>query len=252
MTVRIQIDDALIQAEPGEFLIEVARKNGFDIPSLCHHQALLPIGACRVCLVEVRPKGKPPQVTTACDLRVSEGQSFWTDTPLVRRHRAMNLELLLARAPQAPRIRELAGRYGVARPRFAAPAYQPLPGCILCEVCVRACALQGHHALTVVGRGDRKRIGLPFNQPSPTCVGCASCAHVCPTSCIPVKETREARTIWGQTQPFRLCRQCGAPVMTERQRAHAIESRGLPEDYYDSCEQCKQSAASQRFAALVW
>lgn len=251
MTVRFRIDDKEVEAAEDERLLDVARRHGFHIPSLCHHEALEPIGACRICLVEVE-QGKRRSVTTACNFQVENGLQVLTDTPEVRKNRALNLELLLARAPESERIRRLAAEHGVRRTRFGPPAYEPLPNCILCELCVRSCAALGHHALTVVGRGERKRIGLPFNRPADSCVGCGSCAAVCPTDCIPVKDSETQRSIWGQAFDFVRCKECGAPVMTEAHREFAIAKQDLPEDYYDTCERCKQTAASKRFAAVVW
>jgi NADH dehydrogenase/NADH:ubiquinone oxidoreductase subunit G len=247
----IRIDDVEVEAAEGEWLIDAVRRTGVDIPTLCHHEALEPIGACRVCLVEVAQNGRR-SVSTSCNFRIEPGIEVWTDTEEVRRHRAMNLELLLARAPGSETIRRMAARYGVSRARFGPIAFNPLPNCILCELCVRTCAHLDHHALTIIGRGDKKRVGLPFNKPAASCVGCASCASVCPTDCIPVQDDAKRRTIWGQSFEFVACKHCQAPVMTARHREHAQTTSGLPEDYYDTCEQCKQAAASQRFAAVVW
>jgi NADH dehydrogenase/NADH:ubiquinone oxidoreductase subunit G len=251
MSVRFKLNDVDIEAEHGEGLLDVARRNGVEIPALCHSEALPPIGACRVCLVSVK-KGKRTKLTTSCNYQVLDGIEVTTDSPEIRSQRAMNLELLLARAHGSEAVRELARQYGVTRPRFGPPAYNPLPNCILCELCVRACAHLGHHALTIVGRGDRKRIGLPFNKPASSCVGCGSCVSVCPTDCIPVKDTATGRTIWGQSFDFVHCTECGSPVMTAKHREHAIATTELPEDYYDVCESCKQAASSKRFAAVVW
>jgi NADH dehydrogenase/NADH:ubiquinone oxidoreductase subunit G len=251
MTVRFKIDDVDVEAQESDLLIDVARQNDFDIPSLCHHEALEPIGACRVCLVEVS-QGTQTQLTTACDHKVESGMEVLTDSAEIRKQRAMNLELLLARAPKAEAIRHLAAQYNVRRPRFSELEYNPLPNCILCELCVRTCAHLGHHALTTVGRGDKKRIGLPFDKPSESCVGCGSCVSVCPTDCVFIKDSPTQRTLWGQRHDFVLCKECNAPVMTYKHREHAIAASKLPEDYYDTCEQCKQTAASKRFAAVVW
>lgn len=250
MSIRFKIDDADVQAESGEMLLEVARRNGIQIPSVCHKESLPPIGACRLCLVEVEHGGRR-ELTTSCNFRVTAGMQVWTETAEVRRHRAMNMELLLARAPRAPKLKALAAELGVIRSRFGAPAYNPLPNCILCELCVRACAQLGNNVLSMVGRGEKKRVGLAFNEPSDHCTGCAACASVCPTDCIPVKDTATERVIWGQKLKFVLCKSCGQPVMTERQQAKAIKGKGLPEDYYDTCESCKQATASERFAQVV-
>jgi bidirectional [NiFe] hydrogenase diaphorase subunit len=251
MSIRFKINNVEVTAQPGENLIDVARRTGFDIPSLCHKESLPPIGACRICLVEITRRGRT-ELTTACNYEVLEGIEVNTESMEVTEQRRMNLELLLSRAPNAGPLKELAARYGVTRSRFGAPAFDPLPNCILCELCVRTCAHLGHHALTVVGRGDKKRIGLPFNQPAETCVGCAACAAVCPTGCIPVKESSKDRTIWGQVHPFVRCRVCGEPVITEKHRAHALKVNPLPEEYYELCESCKQASTSRRFAEIVW
>jgi len=251
MPLKLRINDVEVSANPGDGLLDVARRNGFSIPSLCHLESLPAIGACRVCLVEVT-KGRRTKLPTACNYEVQDGIAVTTDSPEIHSQRAMNLELLLARAPGAEAIRELAAQYGVSHPRFGPLKYNPLPDCILCERCVRACAQLGHNALTIIGRGDRKRIGLPFNRPAESCVGCGSCVSVCPTDCIPIKDTTKTRTIWGQSFDFVVCEKCGTPVITEKYRAHSIKNKGLPEDYYDLCEACKQAATSERFAAIVW
>ncbi|HUU03796.1 MAG TPA: 2Fe-2S iron-sulfur cluster-binding protein [Myxococcota bacterium] len=251
MEVTIRINDAEVKAQEGESLLDAARRAGFSIPSLCHHQALEPIGACRLCLVEVKASGKE-ELTTSCNFRVTAGIEVVTDSAQIRKQRAANLELLLARAPGSTRLRQLAAEYGVAAPRFQPRVDSQLPNCILCELCVRVCAELGHNALNTIGRGEHKRIGLPFNQPSDSCVGCGSCVSVCPTDCIFIKDTPTTRSIWGQSFPFVLCKNCGAPVITGVHRDFAIKEKGLPEDYYDTCESCKQAATSKRFAAVAW
>ncbi|MBI5528127.1 MAG: (2Fe-2S)-binding protein [Deltaproteobacteria bacterium] len=251
MSIRLTIDDVEVKAEPGEYVLAVARREGFAIPSLCHHESVAPIGACRVCLVQVTFGGKTT-LSTSCNMLAEEGLQVVTDTPEVRAHRAMNLELLLARAPGSARVREMARQYGVTRTRFPQVAESALANCILCELCMRVCSRLGHDALSAIGRGDKKRIGPPFGTPSERCVGCASCRSVCPTACVFVRDTATSRTIWGKTFEFVLCKNCGAPVLTREHRQHALAHAGLPEDYYDVCEPCKQADAAGRFANVVW
>ncbi|MFA5786175.1 MAG: 2Fe-2S iron-sulfur cluster-binding protein [Actinomycetota bacterium] len=251
MAIRLDIDDVEVAAEPGESVLKVARRNGFDIPALCYHEAVPSIGACRVCLVEVR-KGAETLLSTSCNLPAEEGMQVVTDSPEIRRHRAMNLELMLSRAPGAPGLRKLAAEYGVVRPRFAPVAEGGIRNCILCELCVRVCDMLGHHALAAVGHGDEKTISPPFGKPAESCVGCGSCLSVCPTRCVAMRDTATTRTIWGKTFDFRLCSECGAPLITEAHREFAIAEKGLPEDYYDVCQACKQSVASKTFASVVW
>jgi len=251
MEVKIRVNDVEVNATRGESLLEAVRRAGFHVPSLCHHEALEPIGACRLCLVEVKA-GDKEELTTSCNYLVEDGLEVVTDSEQIRKNRVANLELLLARAPGSPKLRELAAEYGVAVPRFAPIKESALPNCILCELCVRVCAELGHHALNTIGRGENKKIGLPFNQPSASCVGCGSCVSVCPTDCILMKDTATTRTIWGQRFELARCKGCGTPITTVKHRDFAIENKGLPEDYYDYCESCKQAATSKRFASVAW
>jgi NADH dehydrogenase/NADH:ubiquinone oxidoreductase subunit G len=251
MAIQLKINDIEVQAEKGECLLDVARRSGFEIPSLCHNEALPPVGACRVCTVEIEKDGRS-FLSTACNTQCETGMEVTTDSAEIHRHRAMNLELLLARAPGSERIRALAGQYGVVKPRFGPIEYDPLPNCILCKLCIRACEHLGNNVLTMVGRGDRQRVGMAFNKPSESCTGCASCVAVCPTNCIMMDDSATERTIWGQRLPFHLCKECGEPVVTERQREKMIQKKGLPEDYYDLCENCKQAGTGKRFSSIVW
>ena len=126
------------------------------------------------------------QLTTSCDYPVSADLDVVTDSPRIRKHRAMNLQLLLRRAPDAPALRQLAAQLGVTGPLFAPVADAPLPDCILCELCVRVCSTLGYNALAALGRGDHKSVGPPFGQTPPqACVGCGACVEACPTELHP-------------------------------------------------------------------
>jgi NADH dehydrogenase/NADH:ubiquinone oxidoreductase subunit G len=251
MPVRFHIDEFDVAARPGESVLDAARREGIDVPALCRHDSVAPIGACRLCIVEADTGGRA-RLTTSCDLAPAEGMRVSTDTPEIRAHRAMNLELLLARAPGSKVIRSLAAKYGVKSTRFTEPDGTVLPNCILCELCLRVCERLGHSALGASGRGEAKRIGPPFGVPSDACVGCGSCAAVCPTSCITVRDTHETRLIWGKRFDFHKCSRCGAPTVTVEHRAFALAGGKLPADYYELCETCRQAEAARRFAAVVW
>jgi NADH dehydrogenase/NADH:ubiquinone oxidoreductase subunit G len=231
--VGLTIDDLQVGAEAGESVLDAARRAGIDVPGLCHHEAVPAIASCRLCLVEIRRPGRDR-----------------TDSPRIRRHRAMNLELLLRRAPDAPALRALATQLGVAEPRFAPVTDAPLPGCILCELCVRVCAALGYNALAALGRGRDKSVGPPFGlAEAKSCVGCGSCVEACPTDCIAMEDTATSRTIWGRTLEFSTCERCGARLMTTSQRAVTAARGDLPAHYYDLCESCKRVVLSERLAA---
>ena len=250
MEVTLSIDDLEVTASGGASLLEVARSAGRDIPSLCHHHAVSPIASCRLCLVEVRRPGRSETaLTTSCDYPVSGDLQVVTDSPRIRRHRAMNLQLLLRYAPDAPALRQLATSLGVTHPLFAPVSDAPLPGCILCELCVRVCSSLGYNALSTMGRGDHKRVGPPFGQPAAmACVGCGSCHALCPTQCIPMEDTSTTRTIWRRTLELSTCERCHTPLMTTAQRAATAARGGLPADSYSLCDACKRAAVSEALA----
>jgi len=249
--VELIIDGVPVTAPEGESVLDAARRAGKDLPALCHHQALPAIASCRLCLVELRrPGGDWVQLTTSCDYPVSAGLEVVTDSPQVRKHRAMNLHLLLRRAPDAPILRRLAEQFGVTEPLFAPVADAPLPGCILCELCVRTCSALGYNALSANGRGDHKSIGPPFGQTAAAdCVGCGSCVEVCPTACIPMEDTDTTRSIWGRTFELLTCTRCGRPITTLDHRKRIDPEIRFREKDVALCDPCKRRLTSERVAS---
>ena len=140
MDVRLIIDGEQVTAPAGASVLDAARRAGRDVPSLCHNEGVPAIASCRLCLVEIRRPGRDwTQLTTSCDYPASDGLVVVTDSPDIRKHRRMNLQLLLRRAPDAPALRRLGEQLEAGEPLFAPLADAPLPGCILCELCVRVC-----------------------------------------------------------------------------------------------------------------
>src|SRR5512141_2201532 len=89
--VTLKIDDKDCGARGDETILSVARENGIDIPTLCHYDGLSDIGACRICLVEV--KGSP-RLFAACSTLVTEGMEVFTNSERLQRYRKLILELL--------------------------------------------------------------------------------------------------------------------------------------------------------------
>ena len=99
--VELIIDGAPVTAPDGSSLLTAARDAGRDVPGLCHHDAVPANASCRLCLVEIRRPGRDwTQLTTSCDYPVSAGLTVVTDSARIRELRAMNLQLLLRRAPR--------------------------------------------------------------------------------------------------------------------------------------------------------
>lgn len=204
--MKFTIDGVSVEAEEGASVLDTARRYGIEIPSLCHHEAVTPYGSCRVCLVEIS-KGGRKKLTTCCNYEVLEGISVVTDSPEIRRHRAMVLELILAEAPDAEPVRKLAAEYGVKTSRFARPkdAGAEKRDCILCGLCVRVCSeIVEVNALTFNGRGGSRGVGAPFLEQPQNCIACGACAWVCPTNCIGFVEEGGLRKVlkWKRELPM--------------------------------------------------
>jgi bidirectional [NiFe] hydrogenase diaphorase subunit len=183
--IKFTLDGNEYEVNEGTTILEVAREAGIKIPTLCHHEELSPYGACRLCLVEVTKRGWP-SIQPACLYPAQEGLEVSTDSERVIKTRKIMLELYLARSPESETIRELAHEYGVRDTRFK---LKETSDCILCGLCVRACAeISQRHAISFAHRGSKRAIQTPFGELADLCVGCKACAFVCPTHTIQIDE----------------------------------------------------------------
>jgi len=168
-----------VQGQDGWTILEVARWHGIDIPTLCHHGALEPYGACRLCVVEV-DDGRRSRVVISCMYPIRQGIKVQTETPRVANVRRWIVQLLLDESPAAPKIQELAKAFGVTTSRFKKEGVEF--ACHLCGLCIRACQeVVGVQALTFGNRGVLKEVTAPYHQRSKDCIRCGTCLYVCPT-----------------------------------------------------------------------
>ena len=183
--VNLTVDDHEIQMEEGKTVLEAARQLDIDIPTLCHHEAVAPYSACRLCTVEIiGQRGR--RLAPSCSYLVEEGMVVRTDTPEVIEARKLIVELLLARCPKVKKIQELAEQLGVGKPRFATENEDE--ECILCGLCVRVCQeVVGASAINFRNRGPDRIVSTPFDMPSEACIACGACAQVCPTGAIKIE-----------------------------------------------------------------
>jgi len=167
-------------------ILEAAKSVGINIPTLCYHPALTPFGACRICSVEITQRGRS-RIVTSCVYPVEEGLVVKTRSDKVIRERRVLIELMLARAPKAKVIQDLAHEYGIEKTRFKVEDEDNL--CILCGLCARICEERmGRSAISFVGRGINRKIDTPFHIQTEECMACGACAFVCPTGAIKLED----------------------------------------------------------------
>jgi NADH dehydrogenase/NADH:ubiquinone oxidoreductase subunit G len=177
--ITFTINGTEVRGQDGWTILEVARWNGIEIPTLCHHGALEPYGACRLCVVEVND-GRRSRVVISCMYPIRPGIQVLTESPRVVNVRRWIIQLLLDESPESPKIQELAKTFGVSPSRFKKAGVDF--ACHLCGLCVRACQeVVGVQVLTFSNRGLRKAITSPFNAASKDCLGCGTCTYICPT-----------------------------------------------------------------------
>jgi bidirectional [NiFe] hydrogenase diaphorase subunit len=248
--VNIRINGIDCEAQPGEFILDIARRNNIHIPTLCHHEALAGEARCRLCIVEVIEKGRS-KVVASCVYPVTGEIEVATDSEKIRALRKTLLMLLLARTPHNETIQKLAREYGVTQvTRFAG---DPDEECVLCNLCVRACEQLGAGAIFTVNRGITKKVATLFEEPAEECIGCAACAAVCPAGAIKVLEEDGKRIIWNREFEMAACSRCGELFATAEQLAFYNTRLNVDLGKYGGdrlCENCRQKRAVELASVL--
>ena len=178
--ILFSIDGKEVTATQGMTVLEAARKAGISIPTLCYHEELEPFGACRLCIVEVESRGST-RLVVSCVYPAEKNIVVRTRSEKVDRIRKMILELLMAHAPDAFDLQDLAKEYGADRNRFEKePSF-----CIHCGLCVRYCnEIKKKNAIGFVDRGIRKEISFIPEIASKECWNCKECFPLCPTEAL--------------------------------------------------------------------
>ena len=203
--VNLTINRREVEAKSGELLLDVLRREGVHVPTLCHLEGMSPTGACRLCVVEVEGART---LVPSCAAPVHDGMEVETHSPRAVQARKTVIELLLADHPddclycvrnRQCDLQDLAEEHGVRQRRFSgekssydldvsSPSLLRDPEkCILCGRCVRVCEeVQGVGAIDFVGRGSKTMVGTAFDQGLnvSSCIYCGQCVMVCPTGAL--------------------------------------------------------------------
>ena len=212
---KLNINNRPVEVPAGRTVLDAALQAGYRIPTLCHMEGRDPLGACRVCMVEVEGI---PRLQAACSTPATEGMCVHTNTPKVREARRTVVELLLSEhqgectlcdRDEDCELRDVAGTLGIHMNPYSGekptriydettPAiYRDTGKCIRCRRCVAACNdVQGVGALFPQGRGFDTFIGPAFwrNLEEVPCVQCGQCAAVCPVGAI--NERSHVNAVW--------------------------------------------------------
>jgi len=176
--ILLKIDGKEVRASEGMTVLEAAQSAGISIPTLCHHEKLEPFGACRICIVELEVRGGT-RLVVSCVYPVERDLVVRTRSEKIDRIRKILLEMLLAHAPDSPKLQDLAEEYGADKNRFEKEA----SFCIHCGLCVRYCAeVKKKNAVGFVDRGIRKEISFIPQIAAKECWNCKECFPLCPTS----------------------------------------------------------------------
>jgi NADH dehydrogenase/NADH:ubiquinone oxidoreductase subunit G len=237
--IKITVNGKALEVAYDTPLIQACRDAGAEVPTLCSNDNIPPYGVCRVCSVEVN-EGRRTRVVPSCVYTVRREISVQTDTDRIHRHRAMLLNLLLARCPGEKVVQDLAAQYGVTKPhpRF----HRKNDDCILCGLCVQTCRnLVGVAAIGFEGRGFARRVAAPFDRENPVCIACGACAHICPTQCIDFGEADGKRWLkkWRRETDMLVCEKCGNFWLPDAV-AHVVgEPMGIDPKTMTVCPNCR-------------
>jgi len=211
----ITINGNQLTVHEGMTILEVAREHGIDIPTLCYHEDLAPIGACRLCVVEVEGSRT---LVASCHTPISPGMVIYTHSPKVIETRRAIVELMLASHPDVCivcdkanicELRQIATDLEIGLPRFRTRKhYYPIEDispyivrdmskCVQCWRCVRGCTeIAKQNIYGIAYRSFDSKVVVDLDEPlnKEVCRDCDVCVSLCPSGALgKVRKIGEAK-----------------------------------------------------------
>ena len=226
--VNLTINGKQASVAEGTTILKAAESVGIEIPTLCYHAKLSPIGACRVCIVEVEGENRP---VASCDTQAREGMVVRTATEELVRQREQMLQLMLLHHPLDCPVCDKAGecevqditvamgimeqRYSSAKPDKKREQLSPVldlwhSRCVMCGRCVQICKeIQGARAIDHVARsGFTSKVG-PTESDGYPCESCSQCLSMCPVGAILDSTFLYSARAWQLEEKDSICPFCG-------------------------------------------
>lgn len=239
MMIDITIDGKRLKVKKDTTILQAAKELGIEIPTLCYSEAMTPLGACRLCIVEITRRGRT-KIVTACNFPIEDEIEVKTSTERILRDRKIIMRLLLARCPNVESLKRLGAQMGLEEEtRFK----KDDEDCILCGHCVKVCEeVMEVGAIDFVNRGVDEKIDTPFQRNSELCIGCGACVSVCPTGVIRFKDIEGKRNVdpLHTTIALKECVSCGKPFSAAPHIDMLKSKIKLDEKVFDTCPDCKK------------
>jgi NADH-quinone oxidoreductase subunit G len=253
--VTLTIDGRPVTVPDGTLVVEAAKLLGIEIPVFCYHHKLEPVGACRMCLVEIAPG--PPVAQAGCIRPVAEGMVVKTQTAMAVQARADILEFELVNHPldcpvcdkggECP-LQDFTFRHGYPTSRIDGPRLhfkKPIPlsptialdreRCVLCYRCTRYYdEIAWEQELTVAERGVHSVIASQFDQPL-TSVFSGNIIDLCPVGALTSRVWRFESRPWDMTHSESICAKCavGCNVNLWQRRGQLVRVTSRENDDID-------------------
>ena len=237
--INITIDGKKTKVKKDTTILVAARELGIEIPTLCYSEAMSPLGACRLCIVEMSRKGRT-KIVTACNFPIEDEIEVKTATERILKDRRIIMRLLLARCPNVESLKKLGAEMGLEEEtRFK----KDDEDCILCGHCVKVCEeVMEVGAIDFVKRGVDEKIDTPFEIISEVCIGCGACVSVCPTGAIRLSDVDSKRNLdpLNTTLKLKECQSCGRPFSATPHIDMLKSKLKLEDKVFNTCSDCKK------------